>query len=143
MMARPTKYKSAYCKVGQKICEMGGIDTDVAEALGVVESTITLWKLKHKPFSVALRLGKKPLDDRIKEKLAHRALGYSHPDTHISTFYGKVIKTPITKHYPPSVDAAKLWLYARCSDEFRPGLAVETAEDLAEMFAELIASRPG
>ena len=122
---------------------MGGIDIEVAEALGVVESTITLWKLKHKPFSVALRLGKKPLDDRIKEKLAHRALGYSHPDTHISTFYGKVIKTPIIKHYPPSVDAAKLWLYARCPDEFKPGPEVETAEDIAAALAELINSHPG
>lgn len=143
MMARPTKYRSAYCKVAQKICEMGGIDIDVADALDISVATVNNWKLKHKPFLESLRLGKKPLDDRIKESLAHRALGYSHPDTHISTFYGKVIKTPIIKHYPPSVDAAKLWLYARCPDEFKPGPEVETSEDIAAALAAVIESRPG
>lgn len=142
-MARPTKYRAAYCQVAKKICEMGGIDTDVAEAIGVAESTITLWKLKHKPFSVALRLGKEPLNERIKEALAHRALGYSHPDTHISVYYGKVIKTPIIKHYPPSEAALKLWLYARCPDEFRPGPEVETSEDIAAALAALLESLPG
>lgn len=142
-MARPTKYRAAYCQVAKKICEMGGIDIDVAEALDVTETTVNNWKLKHKPFFESLRLGKEPLNDRIKEKLAHRALGYSHPDIHISTFYGKVTKTQITKHYPPSVDAIKLWLYARCPDEFRPGPEVETSEDIAAALAALLESHPG
>ncbi|MCG8643425.1 MAG: hypothetical protein MI862_27100 [Desulfobacterales bacterium] len=42
--------------------------------------------------------------------LYKRAVGYSHPDVHISVYQGDVIITDITKHYPPDPVSAREFL---------------------------------
>jgi hypothetical protein len=52
-----------------------------------------------------------------------RAVGYSFPETtwEWNTEAGRYIVTKIVeKHYPPDVNACKVWLYSRCPEEFRP-----------------------
>src|SRR6202012_1770084 len=68
---------------------------------------------EHPLFCKAVEAPKRAFDKRIERSLAHRALGYSHEDTHVSVINDKVVLTPIIRHYPPSESAAKLWLTNR------------------------------
>jgi hypothetical protein len=118
-MARPTTYRVSHCVVAKKIAQLGGIDKDVAQALEVTEQTINNWKLKHPEFFEALKLGKDEVDERVKQSLVHRALGYSHPEDDIRAVNGQIVVTPTTKHYPPDTTACIFWLKNRKSEEFR------------------------
>ena len=58
-------------------------------------------------------------DGEIAQSLFSRAMGYSHPEVHISQFEGRIIKTEITKHYPPDTTACIFWLKNRRPDLWR------------------------
>lgn len=118
-MARPTKYKSEYAKQAEKLCILGATDADLADFFEVSVSTINLWKIEHKEFSESLKLGKEPADNRVKNALYHRALGYSHPEDDIKSVNGEIVVTPTVKHYPPDTTACIFWLKNRLPDEFR------------------------
>ena len=116
---RPTKYKAEYCTQAEKLCKLGAIDLDLADFFDVSEATIYNWKNEHPEFLEALGENKTYSDKKVKQSLYHRALGYSHPETHISVFQGEVIKTETIKHYPPDTNAALKWLYNRVPEEWR------------------------
>lgn len=116
---RPTKYKAEYAKQAEKLCKLGATDKELAEFFEVSEVTINAWKAKYTGFLKALKAGKGEADDRVERSLYQRAVGYSHPDTHISNYQGAVTKTDITKHYPPDTTAAIFWLKNRRKDEWR------------------------
>lgn len=123
-LGRPTDYDPKYCVIAKKMCELGAIDIDLAEAFGVTKQTINNWKLKHPDFFDSVKLGKASVDERVKEALVHRALGYSHPEDDIRTIskgdgISKIVITPTTKHYPPDSTACIFWLKNRMPDEFR------------------------
>ena len=48
--------------------------------------------------------------EQVMNALYKRAIGFSHPDTHIATWNGDVIKTEITKNYPPDRGAGQEFL---------------------------------
>ncbi len=79
-------------------------------------------------------MGKEAPDNRVERSLYNRAVGYSHPDVHVSNFQGQVTLTPITKHYPPDVAAAFIWLKNRRPDLWRD--RQEVAHTGLESFAE-------
>lgn len=106
-------YGSDYPEQARRLALLGLIDEEVADFFGVHVSTIYRWDEEHPEFREARARGKLHADSRVAEKLYHRALGYYHPDTHISTYEGSVTQTPIVKHYPPDTAAATLWLSNR------------------------------
>ena len=116
---RPTKYKKEYSDQAKKLCLLGAIDTDLADFFNVKEQTINNWKKDHSEFFEAIKRGKSQKDDQVEQSLFERATGYSHPDTHISNYQGKITKTEIIKHYPPEVVAIIFWLKNRRSDQWR------------------------
>jgi hypothetical protein len=66
--------------------------------------------------------------------LYRRAIGYSHPETHICVVAGEVIQTPIVKHYPPDTAAAFIWLQNRRRGDWK-----HRREDSGDMTAEQVA----
>lgn len=64
----------------------------------------------------------------VAESLYKRALGYSHPDVHISNFQGMITVTDIVKHYPPDTGAAFIWLKNRQPHKWKD--KVEVKEDI-------------
>lgn len=115
----PTKYRSQFCKPARALCERGATDPELANYFGVSLSAINDWKLKHKEFSNATKGGKEKADNEVEKSLYLRALGYSHPDVHISAYEGDITTTDITKHYPPSELACIFWLKNRKPKEWR------------------------
>lgn len=141
-MARPTKYKPEYVKIAQKMCELGAIEPEIADALDVELETIRRWKLKYPEFCGAIKTGKEPSDDRVETSLYRRALGYSHPDVDIRVIEGEIVQTPIIKHYPPDTGACIFWLKNRRPDQWREKREPEGSEDLARAIEIIRAVKP-
>jgi hypothetical protein len=110
---RRSLYKAEYAEQAFKYALLGANDAQIAEFLAVNESTINKWKIAHKEFKHALYDGRARADAEIAYSLYHRAKGYSHDEVDIRVIDGNIVETPITKHYPPDTQAAKIWLHNR------------------------------
>lgn len=110
---RPTGYKKEYNEQVRKLCLLGATDESLANFFNIAISTLNLWKDKHPTFMESIREGKLVADANVADALYNRAIGFSHPDSHISNSQGKITVTPITKHYPADTGAAFIWLKNR------------------------------
>jgi hypothetical protein len=118
-VGRPSAYKQAFAEQAYKLCLLGAIDADMADFFGIGEATINRWKLAHPEFRESIKRGKMNADANVAEALHKRAIGYSHPDVHISNYQGEITITNITKHYPPDTAAMIFWLKNRQPDKWR------------------------
>jgi hypothetical protein len=112
-VGRPTKYRDEYPDQARRLALLGLTDEEMAEFFGVDKKTLYNWDEDHPEFLHSRARGKTHADGRVAEKLYHRALGYRHPEVHVSSYKGGVTLTELTKHYPPDTEAAKLWLSNR------------------------------
>lgn len=110
---RPTKYEDIDLEYVEKLASAGLTDVQIAAIMEIAPSTLYLWKNEHPEFSEALKRGKEVADEKVVKALYSRALGYTHPDVHISNFQGMVTVTPIFKHYPPDPTSCIFWLKKR------------------------------
>ena len=108
------------------IAAEGYTDKQLAEMLCVTEQTINNYKIKYPEFFEALKRGKDIADAKVEIALFQRALGYSHPDVHISNNKGEISITPIIKHYPPDPTSMIFWLKNRQKDRWRDKQEIET-----------------
>lgn len=117
---RPSDYDPKKSPImAREMAILGATDGELAKGFGVSVRTIYHWKETYPEFLQALKDGKKDADERVEESLFKRATGYSHPDTHVSTFEGNVVMTPIVKHYPPDATSMIFWLKNRRPKEWR------------------------
>lgn len=110
---RPTKYRKEYDEQVYKLCLLNANDKQIADFFEVSEVTINAWKKSSPEFLKSIKKGKIKADSEVAESLHARAVGYSHPDVHISNYQGIITLTKITKHYPPDTAAAFIWLKNR------------------------------
>ena len=113
MAGRPTDYKEEYDEQAFKLCLLGATDEQMGDFFGVSKQTINTWKHKHPTFLDSIKRGKIDADANVAMALYHRALGYSHPDVHITSYEGEITETDLIKHYPPDTAAAFIWLKNR------------------------------
>jgi hypothetical protein len=116
---RRSQYKPEYAGWAEKLAKLGATDADLAEAFDVTEATINAWKKAHVEFALSLKSGKLVADAEVAEALYRRAVGYSHPDVHISNYQGEITVTPIEKHYPPDPTSMIFWLKNRQPAKWR------------------------
>lgn len=102
-MGRPTKYKPEFAITAKILCELGAVDVQVAEALGVSEQTLNAWKKAYPKFLESLKDGKAVQDNEVEASLLKRAKGFTKDD----------------KYYPPEVVACIFWLKNRRSNQWR------------------------
>jgi hypothetical protein len=131
---RPSKYKPEYVEQARKLCKLGATDSELADFFEVSLSTLSLWKVEHQEFSESLKIGKDEADKRVEDALYNRAMGYSHEDSDIRVIDGKVVVTPLIKHYPPDTTAAIFWLKNRKQKDWRDLKAVELGNAGDESF---------
>ncbi len=127
MMAggRPTKYKPEHCKVAAAMAKLGATDAEVARALGVAVSTVALWKVQHAEFSDSLTVTKEQADKNVVDSLYKRAMGYTVTEEDIRVIKDKIVRTQVTKHYPPDPTAMIFWLKNRDKANWRDKHEVE------------------
>lgn len=137
-MARPTKYKPEYAEQARKLCDrLAATDDELALFFDVSLSTVNLWKLRNPEFSEAVALGKGPTNDRVARSLYERAMGYSVTETDIRVVNGKIVKTPVVKHYPP--DPACMIFYLKNRDNKNWSDKQEVELDVKQGLAERLA----
>lgn len=111
---KPLLFTDEMKKIAIRMAEtLGATDEQLAEVLGVSKRTIDYWKTNEEEFFAHLKEAKVKADMKVARALRQRALGYSHPDVHITAWQGEAIITDITKHYPPDTAAAFIWLKNR------------------------------
>lgn len=141
---RPTDYREKYNRQAYRLCLLGAIDDELAEFFEVSVSTINRWKVDHQGFRDSIKKGKIAADSKVAERLYERAMGYSHPETHVSNYMGAITKTELTKHYPPDTVAAFIWLKNRQPGKWRDKIEVgvnvkldrETLVQIEQVFME-------
>lgn len=114
-------------EVAGKIFELialGMSEERVAHVLGINKATIFRAKANAE-FCGALMAVKEAADKKVVESLFHRAIGYSHPEEKLFCHEGKILRAETTKHYPPDVGAATLWLINRQRDVWRKEIQKE------------------
>ncbi len=119
---QPTKYKPEYENQALILAEKGFTDKEIAKLFKVTEQTINNWKKQFPQFFESLKAGKKIADQKVVQSLYQRALGYSHPEIHISNHQGIVTKTNTIKHYAPDTTACIFWLKNRDQTNWRDKL---------------------
>lgn len=100
------------------LCEKGMTDVEIGKFYKVTEQTINRWK-KDEGFLLALKKGKELYDSRVERALYERAVGYNHKDVDIKMYEGQIIKTELTKYYPPDPTSMIFWLKNRKPGEWR------------------------
>lgn len=153
MTGRPTLYKPEYDEQARKLCLLGSTDAELADFFEIQESTLNNWKHAHPSFMESIKKGKTQADSSVADRLFQRAMGYQHPDVHVSNYQGDVTLTPITKEYAPDTTAAIFWLKNRQRSKWRDrtetehsgNLAVTTLSDdaLAKRIADKLARANG
>lgn len=118
-MSRPEKWNDEYVHILGTAAKLGATDVELAEIVDVSVRTLQYWKASKPELSEALMVGKGVADERVKRSLYQRAVGYSHPDVHITNYQGVITETPLIKHYPPDTTAGIFWLKNRRPEEFR------------------------
>lgn len=136
-LGRPTLFKEEYIDLGRKFSLLGATDVQMAEFFEVHIDTLMEWKKVHPSFSEALKAGKIQADAEIANRLFWRARGYSHPETHVSSYQGQVCLTELTRHYPPDTVACIFWLKNR-----RPDLWRDKGEEAANTAITIIGGLP-
>lgn len=116
---RPTKYETRLNKQAEKLCKLGATDKEMADFFDIAESTLNLWKIEHTKFSESIKKGKIFADANVAESLYKRATGYTHPEIDVKVIDGKVVLTPLTKHYPPDTASIIFWLKNRQKKKWR------------------------
>ncbi len=116
---RKTKFDEKMVAEVEALTEKGLTDKEISERYNVTVRTVHNWKKKYPEFFHSLKKGKTTADDNVVKSLYHRALGYSHPEVHISNFQGDITKTLVVKHYPPDVTAMIFWLCNRQRDNWK------------------------
>jgi hypothetical protein len=117
---RPPKYDPKLVRIVAKFCEKAGAtDVEVADLLLIDVRTLYRWKADYPEFCQALKLGKKPTDDRVERSLLARSVGYEVDETDIRVINGKIVKTVVRKHYPPDPTSMIFWLKNRKPAEWR------------------------
>lgn len=145
-MGRPEKYKSEYANQAKIACErMGATVDDLALLFNVSRRTINYWQVAHKDFAKAIKIGKKPADDRVEMSLYHRAVGYSHPETIVKVVDRELVEVEVMKHYPPDTAACIYWTRNRRPEKWRqnPENSGSDVDSLAESVSKLIDKLPG
>ncbi len=116
---QPSKINKIDLSQVTRLAELHLTDKEIAKALNISVATLTNYKRDYPQFLASLKKGKAVTDKKVVLSLFKRAMGYSHPDVHISNFQGEVTVTPIIKHYPPDPTSMIFWLKNRDPENWR------------------------
>lgn len=114
-----SSYDPAYAKLAERACLIGFTDAELADLLGVSETTIRDWKLKHEDFLAALKAAKSHADDRVERSLFMRAIGYEQVVEKPMVVDKQVQIVQYREKVQPSTTAQIFWLKNRRPDMWR------------------------
>ena len=128
----PPERKVLSSVLGNDICQrvtdyakLGASKAEIAKLMKITQDTLNRWLKEYPALSEAFDEGTQIANARVKKAMFQRAIGYTHPDVHISNYQGNITVTEITKHHPPDTRAGMYWLNNRDPDEWKDKRSVE------------------
>ena len=112
-------YKPEYVSQAEKLAALGLTDAEIATFFGVAARTLHRWKINYPEFAESLTEGKRMPDERVRQKLYQRAVGYEIVSEKLFAYQGVVTRAKIVEHIPGDVTAQIFWLKNRQPDEWR------------------------
>jgi transcriptional regulator with XRE-family HTH domain len=117
---RPTEYDEKLTpKLAEALAKQGLTNEELAEELGISVRTLYQWKQVYPDFSHAVTAGGDPINQRVKNALLRRALGYDLRLKKEVVVQGELQEATYDVHIEPDVGAALQWLKNRVPDEWR------------------------
>jgi hypothetical protein len=117
---RPTEYDEKLTpKLAEALAKQGLTNEELAEELGISIRTFYQWKEVYPDFSHSVKAGGSPINDRVKNALLRRALGYDLVLKKEVVVMGSLQTAEYDVHIEPDVGAALQWLKNRVPDEWR------------------------
>lgn len=140
MKAGPfSTYDPKICAIVRNYAKLGATDAQIAEFIGIAQSTLYVWKAQYEDFAAALAEGKVSADDLVERSLFQRATGYKHVAFKMFQHEGRVLTKRYVEHYPPDVTACIFWLKNRRRDTWRDVHKLEHSGSVT--MAELVAGK--
>lgn len=121
-MGRHSKFSEGIAKEIYRLAKEGKTDAQMADLVGVSETTFNNWKKRYPEFMVSLKESKSVADELVETSLFQRACGYTHKETKVFCTDGQVTEHEVNKHYPPDPTSMIFWLKNRRPDEWRDKL---------------------
>ena len=136
---RPSLYKEEYNELVYKLCLLGSTDKEIADIIGVEETTINNWKLNKPGFFESLKKGKDVADAEVANKLYQRAKGFTKTTTRqVQDKQGEVVDMITETYYPPDPVSIIFWLKNRQPQKWRDKQVIENdsneIKELADEF---------
>ncbi len=97
---------------------------DIANKIGISNSTLIKWREKYPEIAEALKNGREIVDYKVENALLKSALGYTTKETKVTVLMrgNKVVEKTtetLTKEQAPNVLAIQTWLYNRLPDKWK------------------------
>lgn len=115
----------------------GLTDVEIADKMGIAESTLNEWKKKYPEISESLKVGKEVVDIGVENSLLKRAMGYEYKETTqesiLDTKTGErtlLVTKVVTKQVAPDTTAQIFWLKNRQPKKWRDKQEVEMSGEL-------------
>jgi len=129
-VGRPLEYNEDLTpKLARALAKQGLTNEEIAKELGIAERTFYAWKAQYPLFSQAVLDGGASVNDRVKNALLKRALGYDLELKKEVVVNGQLLPAVYDVHIEPDVGAALQWLKNRVPDEWRDKQPESTAND--------------
>lgn len=119
-VGRPTEYDEKLTpKLAEALAKQGLTNEELAEELGISIRTFYQWKQVYPAFSHAVKAGGEPINERVKNALLRRALGYDLELKKEVVVAGELQTATYDVHIEPDVGAALQWLKNRVPEEWK------------------------
>lgn len=121
------RYLKAFDRQAHGYALLGHTDTEIAELLGVSESTFDTWKVENPSLRAALRKARVDAYVGVARALHRSARGYTLKDKRVKTNgKGEVLEVIEQKrHFPPNNASAGMLLTNRLPDQWKERKSVE------------------
>ena len=103
---RPAVYNSRMPAIVRGLRERGATAFEIAETLGISQSTLRMWKARYVEFCDALDVSNETMVKIARRGLFERAAGYTYESEKVFQFQGQIIRAKTTEHVPPDPSAA-------------------------------------
>jgi len=117
--APPEYNEKIHCKVAAALARQGKTRPEIAEIIGVNQSTLWRWGEAHEEFRTALRACAREADAQVEASLFQRAIGYEYDELKVIDDGGRRRVEKTRKSIPPDYQAQNFWLRNRQADRWK------------------------
>lgn len=116
----------------------GLTEEQISANIGINRRTLTDWKNRYEPISLALKKGKEVVDRQVENALLKRALGYEYEEVKEKFEDGVLTERTVTKKEVVADTTAQIfWLKNRKPDKWRDKPGYEDTSKLDKLDAIL------